>query len=193
MLSEIILYPDLRVWFRGIQTETIPKVDNPGTAGGIILSKSLYLGLELSPLNIKSTGQDWVCKWDLWSGIRIRQKRYWIWCRLECSQLVFMSLGIRKVWDREPVGQVARWYGFLYRPPSRRKNCPFSTEFHFWWWRGDCRDFNISLAGPIQKSQTPSPDGIQCKSCWLMGVWGLQRILGSVQINFLTLMESVGV
>ena len=43
------------------------------------------------------------------------------------------------------------WYGFLHQPPSRRKNCPFSTEFHFLWWHGDCRDFNISLAGPIQK------------------------------------------
>lgn len=60
MLSEIILYADpcLRLWFGGIQTEAVPKVDNPGTAGGIIPSESLYLGLELSPLNIKSTGQD---------------------------------------------------------------------------------------------------------------------------------------
>ena len=74
VFSEIILYPNpcFRVWFGGIQTETILKADHAGTARSIILSEGLYLSLEHSPLCIKSTGQDWVCKQDLWLRIRIQ-------------------------------------------------------------------------------------------------------------------------
>lgn len=63
----------------------------------------------------------------------------------------------------------------------------------FRWWLLRLQRLKYFIGRSHPEMINPSLDESQGESCQLMGAQGLQRILGSVQINFLTLIESVGV